>query len=300
MLYDLFIEPWTIGAWMWRGVLVSSLVAVSCAVLGTFLYLKRLSLIADAMAHVALPGIVAAYLLTGSQSTSTMLLGAMLAGLVTSGLITAVERYGHARTDAAIGIVFTSLFALGVILLSTLASDAHLDLNCVLYGNVLGVADHSIVLLAVVTTIILLLTALLFRPLQLATFDPALAASFGIPVGLIHAGLMGTLSVTTVASFEAVGAILVIAAIITPAATAHLIAQRLETMLLIAVAHGLLSAILGMYLSIWLECSSAGAMVTTGALLYALTLAFTQVRQRWIRAHNRRHLNRPTTTHQMA
>lgn len=290
MLYELFIEPWTIGDWMWRGVLVSSLVAISCAILGTFLYLKRLSLLADAMAHVALPGIVAAYLLTGSQSTPTMLLGATLAGLVTSGLIRFVERYGHARTDAAIGIVFTSLFALGILLLSTFARDAHLDLNCVLYGNVLGVADHSLILLAVVTVAIVALTVLFFRPLQLATFDPALAAAFGLPVGLIHAGLMGTLSVTTVASFEAVGAILVIAAIITPAATAHLIAKRLETMLLVAVAHGLLSAVLGMYLSIWLECSSAGAMVTTGALLYAVTLGATWARRRWRRAQRRQRL----------
>ncbi|MBH24688.1 MAG: iron ABC transporter [Myxococcales bacterium] len=290
MLYELFIEPWTIGDWMWRGVLVSSLVAISCAILGTFLYLKRLSLLADAMAHVALPGIVAAYLLTGSQSTPTMLLGAILAGLVTSGLIRFVERYGHARTDAAIGIVFTSLFALGILLLSTFARDAHLDLNCVLYGNVLGVADHSLILLAVVTVAIVALTVLFFRPLQLATFDPALAAAFGLPVGLIHAGLMGTLSVTTVASFEAVGAILVIAAIITPAATAHLIAKRLETMLLVAVAHGLLSAVLGMYLSIWLECSSAGAMVTTGALLYAVTLGATWARRRWRRAQRRQRL----------
>ncbi len=277
-LYTAFIEPWTIGDWMWRGILTASLVAVPCALLGCFLYLRRLSLISDALAHVALPGVVGAYLLTGSSDTWTTLVGAAIAGLVTVGLVNFVQKRGGARADAAIGIVFTALFALGVIMLSAFASDAHLDLQCVLFGDVLGVADHSIWLLGGLTVLIILLIAGFFRLLQASTFDAQQAAALGIPVGLVHGVMMVTLSVTTVASFEAVGAILVIAAMITPAATAHLLTRRLHTMLAVAVAHGLFSAWVGMYLSIWINCSTAGAMVTTGAALYAL--AFGQLRLR--------------------
>lgn len=278
ILYELFIEPWLIGDWMWRGVLIASLVATPGALLGCFLYLRRLSLLGDALAHVALPGVVGAYLLTGQSGTWATLLGAALAGLVTVGLVAWIERRGGARADAAIGIVFTALFALGVILLSALARDADLDLRCVLFGDVLGVADHSIWLLAALTALLLAALALFYRPLLLSTFDPGFAASIGVPVALIHLGLMSALSVTTVASFEAVGAILVIATMITPAATAHLLCDRLHTMLLVAVAHGLLSAWLGMYASIWLNCSSAGAMVTVGALLYAAAFAWTRLK----------------------
>ena len=281
--YELFIEPWTIGDWMWRGMLTASLVAVSCAVLGCFLYLRRMSLLSDALAHAALPGVAAAYLITGESETWSLLVGATIAGLVTTFLVGVVEKRSRTKSDAAIGIVFTSLFALGVIMVSALASDAHIDLDCVLYGDVLGVADHSIKALAVITVIVIALTIAFFKPLQLSTFDPALAASFGIPVAMIQVGLMSVLSVTTVAAFEAVGAVLVIAAIITPAATAHLVTRHLQSMIGIAVIHGLLSAILGMYVSIWINCSTAGAMVTVGALLFALTFSSTRLRRRWRR-----------------
>lgn len=277
-LYELFIEPWTLGDWMWRGVLTAVLVAVPCALLGTFLYLRRLSLLGDALSHVALPGVVVAYLLTGDAGTWSTLLGAALAGLVTVGLVELLQKRGGARGDAAIGIVFTALFAVGVILLSALVTDADLDLHCVLFGDVLGVANHSLWLLGTLTALDLGLLLLFYRPLQLSSFDPGMAAAVGIPVGLVHLGMMLMLSVTTVAAFEAVGAILVIATMITPAATAHLVAHRLHTMLAVAVVHGLLSAILGMYMSIWINCSSAGAMVSVGALLYAGT--FTSVRLR--------------------
>lgn len=267
-LYELFIEPWTIGDWMWRGVLTASLVSVVCAVLGCFLYLRRLSLLSDALAHVALPGVAAAYLITGESETWSLLLGATLSGLVTVGLVEVIEKGSRTRGDAAIGIVFTALFALGVIMVSTLASDAHIDLDCVLYGDVLGVADHSIITLAILNVFVIAGVVAFYRPLQLSTFDPALAASFGVPVALIQGATLATLSVTTVAAFEAVGAVLVIAAIITPAATAHLLTRHLHTMILIAIAHGLTSALMGMYISIWINCSTSGAMVVTGFALY--------------------------------
>ena len=285
-LYQWFIEPWTIGDWMWRGVLTASLVSVVCAVMGCFLYLRRMSLLSDALAHVTLPGIAAAYLITGQSETWSLLLGAALAGLTTTFLIEVVAKRSRTRSDAAIGIVFTALFAIGIIMVSTLATDAHIDLDCVLYGDVLGVADHSIWALGILAALSLLLVIVFYRPLQVTTFDPALAASFGIPVALVQGALMTMLSITTVAAFEAVGAILVIAALITPAATAHLLTRHLHTMLAVAVGHGLISAILGMYISIWINCSTAGAMVVTGAALY--TAAFV-----WIRLQRALHRRRP-------
>jgi len=286
-LYSLFVEPWTAGDWMWRGVLTASLVAVSCALLGCFLVLRRMSLFSDALAHVALPGLVGAYLLTGSTGTVAMFLGAIAAALLTTGLVSGVKRYGGAHGDAAIGIVFTALFALGVIMLSAFASDADLDTSCVLFGDVLGVADHSIITLAVLCVVLLASVIAFFRPLQLATFDPAHARAVGLPVAWIFGGMMAALSVTTVASFEAVGAVLVIAAMITPAATAHLLTRHLQTMLAVAVAHGLISAVVGMYVSIWLNCSTGGAMVCVGAVLFGLAMAWT---------HLARALRRPTLT----
>jgi manganese/zinc/iron transport system permease protein len=275
-LWELFIEPWTIGDWMWRGMLTAALVAVPCAILGCFLYLRNMSLLSDALAHVALPGVVGAYLLTGRSDTLAVLIGATFAALVTTVLVQFIQRRSRTKSDAAIGIVFTALFALGIIMLSAFAGDAHLDLNCVLFGDVLGVADHSIWLLGIVTVLVITLVALFYRPLQLTAFDASMAAAVGIPVALIHGGLMAAISVTTVASLEAVGAVLVIAMIVTPAATAHLVTQRLHTMLGVAVAHALISGAMGMYLSIWINCSTAGAMVCTGMALYAL--AFARVR----------------------
>ncbi len=274
--YELFIEPWTIGDWMWRGMLTATVVSVPCALLGCFLYLRRMSLLSDALAHVALPGIVGAYLLTGRSDTLAILLGATFAALVTTFLVQFVERQSRTKSDAAIGIVFTALFAVGIIMLTAWASDAHLDLNCVLFGDVLGVADHSIWILGVITVVVGTLIFFFYRPLQFATFDWASAASAGIPVTLIHGCLLAAVSVTTVASFEAVGAVLVIAMIIAPAATAHLLTRRLHTMLGIALAHGLISAAIGMYVSIWINCSTAGAMVCAGMFLYALAFARTR------------------------
>lgn len=275
-LYSLFIEPWTWGDWMWRGTLVASLVGVVCALLGCFLYLRRLALMSDALAHVALPGLVGAFLLTGSTGPAAMFLGALGSGLLTTGLVEGIRRAGHTRDDAAIGVVFTALFALGVILLTAFASDADLDASCVLFGDVLGVPTHAVWTLGGLTLAVIAAIVALWRPLQLATFDPDTARLLGVPVGALHLGLMGFVSITTVASFQAVGAILVVAALITPAATAHLLTRRLHAMLLVAAGHGALSALLGMYLSVWLNCSTAGAMVCVGALLYLAALLWSR------------------------
>ncbi len=272
--HELFIEPWTIGAWMWRGTLAASLAAVPCAVLGVFLYLRRLSLIADALTHVALPGIVAVFLMTGSMEPLPMLLGAAAVGALASYAIENLASRDGVRSDAAIGIVFTALFAVGVILLSTSVQNAHIDTQCVLFGDVLGISDESLLLLGVVAPLVCLCVALGWRWLGLVSFDPGLAVNLGLPVAFVHYALMGGVSVATVASFEAIGAILAIAFIIVPAATAHILADRLHVMVGIAVAHALTSVLVGMYTAVWFDLSASGCIVCVGGALYAAAFLF--------------------------
>lgn len=287
-MVDFLLGPWQWGDWMWRGMFTVNLIAIACAVLGVFLYLRRMSLLADALAHVALPGIVAAFLISGSLSGGVMLLGAVAVGLLASLSIEGLSKRPGIRSDAAIGIVFTSFFALGVILLSTVVRDAHIDTHCLIFGDVLGVSDRAIGLVSLVVPVVLLLVGVFYRWLSLSSFDPRFAASLGIPVTIVSYGLMTAVTVTTVAGFEAVGAILVIALIIVPAATAHLLADRLSVMIFLSVLHGILSSWFGMYLAIWLDTSVAGAIVVIGGGLYVLAFLFAPRHGRLIRLFSRR------------
>jgi manganese/zinc/iron transport system permease protein len=259
---------------MWRGMLASALAAVPLAVLGVFLYLRRMSLLADALAHVALPGIVIAFLISGSLEGPVMLAGAAVVGLLAAFAIEALSKRPNVRSDAAIGIVFTVFFAAGVILVSTQVHDAHIDTQCVLFGNVLAISDRALWMLGTVAPVIVLGVIACYRWLAVSSFDATMAASIGVPVTLVHYGLMTAVSVTTVASFEAVGAILAIALMVVPAATAHILADRLPAMILVAVAHALASSVVGMYVSIWIDASTAGAIVVVGGAFYAAAFLF--------------------------
>ncbi len=291
-MLDLLVDPWTWGAWMWRGMLAAILVAVPCAVLGVFLYLKRMSLLSDALAHVALPGIVAAFLLSGEMEGPFMLFGAATVGVGAAWLIETLSRRPNVRPDAAVGIVFTTLFAAGVILLSTQVHDAHIDTDCVLFGNVLAISNDTLWMLAVAAPVVLVGVAIFWRWLAISSFDPVLAVNVGVPVTAVHYGLMTGVSLTTVAGFEAVGAVLVIALVIVPAATAHILANRLSTMVGIAVVHAVLSTVIGMYASVWLNCSSAGAIVVAGGVLYALVFLLAPRYGAFARLFNRRRTRR--------
>lgn len=295
-MWELFIEPWTMGAWMWRGTLAATLAAVPCALLGVFLYLRRMSLIADALTHVALPGIVAAFLLSGSVDPFTMLLGAAVVGVMASMAIEGLADKGGVRSDAAIGIVFTAFFSIGVIALSVGVENAHIDTACVLFGDVLGISNDSLLLLGITAPVVMLLVGVFYRWLSLVSFDKGLAANLGVPVALVHYGLMGAVSVTSVASFEAIGAILAIAMIVVPAATAHILCDRLPWMLIAACVHGVFSAILGMYFAVWLDVSAAGAMVCVGGVLYALAFVGAPKHGVLVRWWRRRALGTSTPT----
>lgn len=263
-------------------ILTAILVAVPCALLGSFLVLRQMAMMGDAISHAVLPGIVIAFFLSESLGPLASLLGATVFGLLTTVLVQALSDTRRVKEDSAIGIVFTALFALGVFLVSKFARDVHLDLQHVLYGeiayaplNPLLVGDfdlgpRSLWTLGIVTALVLVLVGLLYKELKLTTFDPGLAAALGFAPATVHYLLMGAVSFTTVGAFDSVGAILVIAFLIVPPATAYLLTERLSRMLLLAVAAGVGSAVGGYALAYSLNVTIAGAMAVVAGLLFLL------------------------------
>ncbi len=266
--------------------LVASCVAASCALVGSFLVLRKMALLGDAISHAVLPGIAIAFLWTGHRATLPMVLGAGALGVVTVLLVELFNRSQRMREDASIGVVFPALFSLGVILISRYAAQVDLDLDCVLYGEIayspwdtliLGGTDLGPKALWVTGSVLLLnlaLVAALYKELKLSTFDTGLAASLGFSPVLLHYLLMSAVSVTVVGSFESVGAILVVAMLVVPPATAYLLTERLGAMLGLAVALGVVSAVGGYGLARVLDASIAGAMATVAGLLFLAALLF--------------------------
>lgn len=261
---------------------IGSLVAASCSLVGCFLVLRRLSMLGDAISHAVLPGIVIAFMLTGSRNIVPMLVGAMAMGMLTAFLTDVLNRFGKLQSDAAMGVTFTWLFAIGVILVSKYTGTVDLDVDCVLYGEIVfapldtltwgdyNLGPRAIWLTGAVSVLNLLFVILGYKQLKICSFDPALAASIGINVAFWHYLLMGFVSLTTVASFESVGAILVVAMLIVPANTAYLLTDRLSHMLVISVIAGVLSALGGYALAAWVDGAIAGAMAVVSGGLYVL------------------------------
>ena len=264
-------------------ILTGSLVAISCSLLGSFLILRKMSMVGDAISHSVLPGIVIAFFLAGSMQSFWMLLGAGILGVLTTFLIEFFHQKGKLQTDASIGVTFTWLFALGVILVTYYAGNAHIDQDCILYGeiayvpidlvytasgNVIG--PEAVIILSIVLIMILAFIGTFYKELFITTFDASFAKAIGISTSKWHYLLMGMVSLTTVASFESVGAILVVAFLIAPAASAYLITKDLKPMLLISAGFGVMSAILGYYLSYVLNGSIAGAMVTISGVIFTV------------------------------
>ncbi|GAX89974.1 metal ABC transporter permease [Effusibacillus lacus] len=267
-------------AWI---LLTGSLVAASCGFLGCFLILRRLAMLGDAISHAVLPGIVLAFLIAHSMDGVVMLIGAALLGLLTTFFVQTLNQ-GGVQSDAAIGVTFTALFAIGVVLVSVFAQDVHLDLEHVLYGEIAYVPWNTLtvggmdlgpraVWMAGGTFLLsLMVVGLFYKEFKICSFDPAMASAIGIPVVLIHYVMMVLVSMTTVASFESVGAILVVAMLVAPGATAYLLTDRLGLMLGFSVVIGVLCAFLGYYLAVLLDASIAGSMSTVAGVLF--TLAF--------------------------
>lgn len=267
-------------------ILTASLTAAACAVVGTFLVLRKMALIGDAISHAVLPGIAIAFFITHSLNSLPMVIGASALGLVTVALIEGLYRTRRVTEDSAIGVVFPALFALGVLLISCFAGKVHLDTECVLYGEIafvpfntlsLGGVDlgpRSLWVLGAVTAGNLTFVTLFWKELKISTFDPALATSLGLAPTLVQYLLMAAVSATTVAAFESVGAILVVAMLIVPAATAYLLTDRLWIMLLLSVIVGVLSAISGYGFARLFDISVAGSMALCTGIFFTAAWLF--------------------------
>jgi manganese/zinc/iron transport system permease protein len=296
------VSPWTseLASFGWIA-LMGFFVTTACGLVGNYLILRRMALVGDAISHSVLPGIAIAFLLANSRSSIVMFLGALAAGIVTTVMIEVIHRKSRVKQDAAIGITFSSLFAIGVILISIFASKVDLDQDCVLYGEIgnipldvpyvklgsLILGPPPLVRMGIVAAAIAILIGLFYKQLLISSFDPGLALSVGINPTFVHYGLMAALSVVVVSAFESVGAILVIAMLILPGATASLVSERLPRILGLTVVHAAVSSILGIHLALWLECSIAAAMVVMGAVLFALAWVFSPSRgllRQWIRS----------------
>ena len=271
--------------WLWI-IVIGSLVAVSCSLVGTFLVLRRMAMLGDAISHSVLPGIAIAFLLTSSRNSWIMLVGAAVLGVVTAFMVQTLSSRGRVRNDAAIGVTFTALFALGVILISRFASKVDLDTDCVLYGvleltplNTLIFAGREWGPLAFWQMLfVCLLTigfiVIFYKELKLTSFDPPLATALGINALVMHYALMAMVSVVTVGSFEPVGAILVVAMIVVPPATAYLWTHDLKKMLWISGLIGVFSATTGYFLGLYWDASVAGTMTMVAGVLFTGAFLF--------------------------
>jgi ABC-type Mn2+/Zn2+ transport system permease subunit/Mn-dependent DtxR family transcriptional regulator len=277
--------------WAIRALAASSMVGLMCGILGCFIVLRNMSLIGDALAHAILPGVVFAFMIVG-YSALGFFTGAVLAGLATALGITWIQQNVNTKNDAAIGIVFTAMFSVGVMGISWISRNdgVHLDLKDFLFGNVLGVSNQDLYLTAAVLVYVIISIIVFYRYLFVTTFQPVIAETMGISVKLIHYFLMLLLSFAVVASLQTVGVILVVAMLITPASTALLLSDQLKFVVIISALIGLASAVLGLIFAIIFETTPGPAMAVTATLIYLLAVVAAPKRGLIVRTLNKRKL----------
>lgn len=265
-------------------ILTGAMVAGSTALLGSFLILRKMAMFGDAISHAVLPGIVLAYFIAGERDSFLLLLGAAASGLIATFLIDLLHKKVQLQEDASIGISFTWLFAIGVILISAWSGQVDLDQECVLYGEIAYVpldliywGDLAFPRPLLISTILFLLVLAYvvfgFKGLKIISFNWDYAKAMGLSTGLWHLGFMSMVSITTVLSFEIVGAILIVALLVVPAASAYLWTEKLKTMLFLAVGFGTVSSLGGYFIAATLNASIAGSMVGLSGLLFLISLA---------------------------
>jgi manganese/iron transport system permease protein len=264
-IVDLFVDPLAYG-FMQRGLIAAVMVGTVCAVMGSYVVLKGLAFIGDAVSHAAFPGLVIAYLIG-----IPLYIGGAVAAVLTALAIGVVSRRGNLRFDTAVGVLFAGMFAFGILLFSTIRNYVA-DLFSYLLGNVLGISAADLVQIAVLGLVVLGVIVVLRKELLYATFDPAGAAASGLPVTALEYLLLALLGITIIVSIQAVGIIMVVAMLVTPAATAQLIVVRFSRMTMLAVVIAVLSAVLGLYLSFYLNVASGASIVLVETVLFLVAL----------------------------
>ena len=266
--------------------LIAALVAVACAIPGVFLVLRKMALISDAISHSILPGIVLGFFITQDLNSPLLIILAAGTGIITVVLVERIQKTGLVKEDTAIGLVFPALFSIGVLLIAKNANDIHLDVDAVLLGELafapfdrllllgVDVGPKAAWIMGVILLITLVLLYLFFKELKVSTFDVGLSTALGFSPAILHYGLMSVASITVVGAFDAVGAILVVALMIAPAAAAYLLTADLKKMLWLSVCFGVFAAISGYWLAHWLDASIAGSITTVLGLVFLLVYFF--------------------------
>ncbi len=262
-----------------KALLGGSMVAAVCGVVGCLVILRRMAFLGDALSHAMIAGVAGGYLfmklLFGVEAHApAMLLGSLIAAVITVALIGFVSRASRVKEDTAIGIMYTGVFAGGVVLVSIFRNYIHIDLMHFIMGDVLGVADADLWVAAIASSLVLTIIILFFRHFQITSFDPVMAVSIGLPVVFIDYLLTTCVSLVVVSAVSMVGVILVVGLLITPAATAYLLCDRLDRMMFTAAGFGFSSVVGGLYLCFWLDSSGGGAVMLFSTAQFILVLIF--------------------------
>ena len=270
-LINLLIQPFTYG-FILRGLAASIIVAVVCAVVGVYVVLRGMAFFGDALAHAVLPGVALGYLISGGSRT-TLFWWALGAAVVTALAVGRISKHAEIREDTAIGIIFASMFALGIALISTVRSYT-VDLSHFLFGDVLGVSSSDLVVTIIFGASILLVIILFYKEFLVLSFDPVLSATLRLPSGLLNNLLFILMALTISVAMQTVGVTLMVAMLVTPAATASLLTRRLWQGMLVSAAIGAVSAVTGLYLSYYFNIVSGSAIVLTATTIFLLVFLF--------------------------
>ena len=266
--------------------IIASLVAIACAIPGTFLVLRKMAMISDAISHSILPGLVIGFFITQDLNSPLLILLAAFTGVLTVVLVEKIQQTKLVKEDTAIGLVFPALFSIGVIMIAKYANDVHLDIDAVLLGELaftpfdrlyyeeMDLGPKSMWVIGIILLVTLALLFAFYKELKMSTFDAGLATSLGFSPAILHYGLMSVASVTTVGAFDAVGAILVVALMIAPAAAAYLLTTNLTKMIFLACFFGVFSAIAGYWSANYLDASIAGSIATMLGLVFLIVYLF--------------------------
>ncbi len=276
-IYDNLVEFHRAQPYLIKAMLAGTLVSVVCAVIGCFVILRRMAFLGDAIAHSMLAGVVAGFLLMRivfhiDVSAVGMLIGSIIAGFITVAMVAFVSRVSRIKEDTAIGAMYTGIFAAGALLVSLFSDKIHIDLYHFVVGTVLAVDDSQLWMMAIVAAFVISVVILLFRQLQLTSFDPVMAASIGVPVLAIDYLLTACTSLVVVSAVNIVGVILVVGMLVTPAATAYLLCDRLNRMLWVSALFGVSSFYLGYYISAVIRTSPGPAIVVASTVQFMLVL----------------------------
>nr|YP_010336310.1 manganese transport system membrane protein [Goniotrichopsis reniformis]UNJ14716.1 manganese transport system membrane protein [Goniotrichopsis reniformis] len=261
-------------AFMQRSLIVAIAVGLLCSIVGSYLMVQRLALLGDAISHSVMPGIAFAF-----AYKIPIILGALLAAILSTLLITWLNEAFPLKEDTLIGIVFATFFALGIILISLIQKKNKIDLNHFLFGNILGVSLEDVVATSIICGAVLMIITFLYKELLFYTFDPLGAEALGLPVKQLNFCLMALVALTTVASMKAVGVVLVLALLIIPSASAYLLVSRLDQIMTIASTIGIISSIMGMYISYFFNIPSGPAIVIIASLFFCIVLAIYKISQ---------------------